>query len=66
MDKKWWMDALVNPDSFKKPMPDIEKAKNPLSPLYVRVRDLNDGTPYGDLNDAPPKPAVEIGLRFEF
>ena len=66
MDKKWWLDALVNPESFKKPMPDPDKVKNPLTPIYIKVRDLNDGSSYGDYSDARPKAAVEVGLKFEF
>lgn len=66
MDKKWWLDALVNPNSVEHKVKEMEKGKNPLTPIYIKMKDLNDGSSYGDYSDARPKPAVEIGLKFDF
>lgn len=47
--------------------PEKKEIKNPLTPIYIWGRDLNSiGNKPGEPNDAPVKPAVEVGVNISF
>lgn len=73
----FWDLAKIDPESAEKLFPELPEGyfgedfpglaedgkKEPESRPFVNLRNLNDG---GDSEDLKPKPAVEIGWKWEF
>lgn len=70
--KKSLLDLIIGrncPDPSKvaaELKPTANPLKNPIDPIYIKIRDLNSKPSIGESAEVRPKPAVEVGLSLSF